>query len=209
MGLAWLLAIGIAAAALLWRLGVARPLWTMTAAALMLGATGYALQGRPTQPGTPRAAGVTAVDLDPGITALRDEMFGARFTNDGAFLIAADAMIRSGDPRAAVQWTLAGIRAVPGSTLLWTGLGGALARHDRQLSPAALFAFRHAMRLSPTHPGPPFFLGLAYVEAGRFAEARPAWRRALALCPPGAPYRTAIAQRLLLLDAYLRQTGQL
>jgi tetratricopeptide (TPR) repeat protein len=207
MGFVWLFAIMIAAAALLWRLRVARPLWTMVGAALMLGATGYALQGRPRAPGVSRVADGAPIAVDPGITQLRDDMFGARFTNDGAFLIAADAMMRSGDPRAAVQWTLAGIRAVPGSTLLWTGLGGSLARHDRQLSPAALFAFRHAMRLAPNHPGPPFFLGLAYVEAGRFAEARPAWRRALALCAQNSPYRSAIAVRLVLLDRYLNQSG--
>lgn len=209
MGFAWLLALAFAAAALLWRLGVARPLWSAAGAALMLGAAGYALQGRPFQPGSPRVANSRPGDVDPGLVELRDQMFGARYTTDGAFLIASDAMLRAGDPGAAAGWTTAGIRAAPDSAVLWTELGGVIAAHDGgQVSPASLFAFRHAQRLAPDSPGPPFFLGLAYVEAGRFAEARAPWHRALALCPPRAPYRQAIVGRLALLETYLRQMGQ-
>ena len=118
MGFVALVAIGITAAALLWRLGVARPLWSMIGAALMLGAIGYTLQGRPLLPGAPRVADSKPIDLDPGIIQLRDDMFGARFTRDGAYLVAADALIRSGDPGAAVTVTLAGIRAVPDLSLI-------------------------------------------------------------------------------------------
>ena len=132
-------------------------------------------------------------------------MFG-RYTADNAYLTAADAIARSGDLDAAAQVTLAGIRNNPRSAMLWTALGDTLARHDgNQVSPPSLFAFQQAMRLSPTHPGPPFFLGLAYIRAERFADAAPYWRRAVALCPPGAPYRSLLAQRLALLETYLRQ----
>src|SRR3546814_11342997 len=57
--------------------------------------------------------------------------------------------------------------------------------------------------LAPKHPGPPFFLGLAYVRAGEFAEARPFWARALDLTPGDASYRPEIAVRLMLLDRFL------
>ncbi|MGI4731529.1 MAG: tetratricopeptide repeat protein [Janthinobacterium lividum] len=211
MGFVALLGLGLAAAALLWRLRIARPLWSLVGAAMMLGATGYALQGRPALPGHPTEADAKAIEVDPGLVMLREDMFG-RFTADAAYMTASDAMLRSGDAGAAVQVMLGGIRQYPGSIQLWTGLGTALVAHDGdQVSPPALLAFQQATRLSPRHPGPPFFTGLAYVRAGRFAEARPYWRRALALSPADAPYRAPITVRLALLDVYLdrmRTTGR-
>ena len=65
-------------------------------------------------------------------------------------------------------------------------------------------SFRRAMSLAPGHPGPPFFLGLAYIRAGQFAEARQWWARALRLTPADAGYRPEIADRLALLDAALK-----
>ena len=181
-------------------LGVKRALWSMIGSALMLGAAGYALQGRPQLAASP-ARPVIDVALDLAKTIeLRNKMLG-RFSGDGAYLIAADAMTRSGDDRAAVRVILAGIAKVPESLLLWTGLGSAFAAHDGgQVSPAALFAFQQASRLSPRHPAPPFFLGEAYVRAGEFESARRYWARALALTPTGASYRRDIAIRLDLLD---------
>src|SRR3546814_7244633 len=57
MGWVWLIVIGAAAAGALALLGVGRGLWSLVGAALMLGATGYALQGRPDEPGSPAAIG--------------------------------------------------------------------------------------------------------------------------------------------------------
>jgi Flp pilus assembly protein TadD len=133
---------------------------------------------------------------------LRDSMLG-RFTGDGAYLMAADGMTRSGDTRSAVQVVLGGIAKYPTSLTLWTGLGMAYVQHDGTVSPAALFAFRHAAHLAPSHPAPPYFLGLAYINSGQFAVARPYWARALALTPPGLSYRNQIADQLKQLDAYL------
>ena len=87
---------------------------------------------------------------------------------------------------------------------MWSELGNIIALHDQGLvSPAALFAFQRAMTLSPRHPGPPFFLGYAYLRSGEFAKARPYWARALALSPASAEYRDGIAARLALLDRLL------
>jgi len=203
MGWVALFGIGLAAALLLWALGVARGLWAFAGAALMLGAAGYALQGRPTQSGHPVTANAEPMAVDPGMVALRGAMF-QRFTLDSAYFTAADAMTRAGDTHAAVAVMLGGVRKLPNSPSLWTGLGSAYTLQDGgQLSPAALFAFQQAIRLAPLHPAPPFFLGLAYVRAARFAEARACWARALALTPASAPYRQDIALRLALLDRYL------
>ena len=106
-----------------------RLLWTMVGAALMLGATGYALQGSPAMPSrdaTPDA--VTAAE-DPTIIDLRNRLFG-EYTAEGAYVIAADAMERVGERRAAVQAVLGGIRHYPNSGELWTALGMAYSIND-------------------------------------------------------------------------------
>jgi tetratricopeptide (TPR) repeat protein len=207
MGWVFLLLLGGAAMAGTVLLGTARALWSSVGAALMLGGAGYALQGSPTLPASPAQAAAQAGEDDPGLAILRDELFG-RFTADNAYLIAADALSRSGDTRAAASLLIGGLNAMPRSVSLWTALGTTLARHDGdQVSPAALFAFQQAARLAPQHPAPPFFLGLAQVRAGNLAAARAPWVRALALAPAGAPYRAPIAERLALLDRYLALTG--
>ena len=203
MGWVMLVAIGAAAMAAMVLLGVKRLLWSMVGSALMLGAAGYALQGRPLLSASPATPQVAAAATDPMLLDLRDRMLG-RFSGDGAYQVASDAMARIGDERAAVQVILGGISKIPESVLLWTGLGTAYTAHDGdQVSPPALFAFQQAARLSPNHPAPPFFLGQAYVEAGQYAEARPYWARALALAPEGASYRRDIAIRLAILDRFL------
>lgn len=208
MGWLALLLLGLAAMAAMAVLGTARRLWSLVGAALMLGAAGYALQGSPGLPASPARPAATDQEVDPNIITLREQMLG-RFYSDTAYLVAADAMTRVGDKRAAVQVILGGLRAQPRSLALWTGLGTAYAAHDRDtVSPPAMFAFQQAMRLAPEHPAPPFFLGLAHVRAGDFRAARPWWARALALSPQtGASYRREIAVRLALLDRYLAQSA--
>jgi cytochrome c-type biogenesis protein CcmH len=72
----WLILFGLLAASLtvLWRLGVGHGLLTAAAAALMLGAAGYALQGRPGLRGAP-ARGSEGRDIFP-LTEARHAFFG-------------------------------------------------------------------------------------------------------------------------------------
>ncbi|OYW21532.1 MAG: hypothetical protein B7Y98_02585 [Sphingomonas sp. 32-62-10] len=208
MGWAMLIGIALAAAALLWRLGVPRVLWTSSAAALVFGAAGYALQGSPSLPASPAKGQISKLDVAADIVELRGAFFG-RFTQDAAYQTAADAMIRSNDSAAAVKVTLGGIDRIPKSVPLWTELGSVLVKHDGgNVSPAALFAFRRAMFIAPRHPGPPFFLGLGYAQSGQLQNARFWWRRSLELSPPGASYRTAIQERLMLLDQFIMMSQQ-
>jgi cytochrome c-type biogenesis protein CcmH/NrfG len=203
MGYLWLAVIAVAVCALLAAMKVDRLLWSMVASALMLGAAGYAWQGQPALAGHPATTGLAPTPDDSAMLDLRDQML-ERYTGAAAYLVAADAMTRIGDRRAAVQVLLGGIRIAPKSLVLWTGLANALSAHDaNQVSPPALFGFQQAMRLAPKHPAPPFFLGLAYVRAGDFAKARPYWARALALTPADISYRGEIATRLALLDRFL------
>lgn len=202
MGLVWLLALGAGAMVLMIALGVARPLWMLLGAALMLGAVGYALQGSPmlaASPAEPRTAGV---DEDPALEKMRDDMLG-RYSLDWAYVKASDAMLRTGNKEAAVRALLGGINKLPRSLALWTALGGAYAAHDGSVSVPARFAFDQATRLAPDHPAPPFFLGLAYLRNDDYARARPLWAKTLRLSPAGASYRRDIALRLALLDTLL------
>lgn len=199
MGWLMLAALMVATAAAMVLLRVPRLLWSMVGAALMLGATGYALQGQPTLPGQVARPDADAMVPDEGLIDLRTQMFG-RYGTESAYLTAADAMARSGSSRFEVQAILGGIRGAPRSAALWTALGDAMVRHDRgELSAPAHFAFDQAIRLAPNEPGPRFFLGMAQVRANDFAGAELSWRRALARTAPNAQYRSAIVERLGLL----------
>jgi cytochrome c-type biogenesis protein CcmH len=200
MGWAVLLGVAIAAAVLLWLLRLPRVLWSFTAAAMMLGAAGYALQGTPDRPGRPAQPADRAIAIDPGIIELRGAMT-SKISIENAYLIAAEAMLRSGESGTAVAVMQGAVRKYPRDFELWTGLGTMLSLHNGGLvSPAAKLAFDQGMKLAPRHPSPPFFAGLAYANAGQFMEARPLWARALALTPPKASYRPEIAGRLAALD---------
>src|SRR3546814_5443867 len=74
---------------------------------ILLGATGYALQGRPDEPGSPAEADTQRIEIDPGIVKLRGAMMG-NFTAETPYLAASDAMIRSGAPDAAAAVMLGG-----------------------------------------------------------------------------------------------------
>jgi cytochrome c-type biogenesis protein CcmH len=201
-----LLVAGVATAGLLSALGVSRRLWTIAGATLMLGAAGFAAQGPRHVAGKPVAADVTPIVIDPGMVAFREAVF-ALSRADSLALASADARLRDGDARAAIDGLRDELALRPRDAALWTALGYAFALHDRTVSPAAKFAFRRAVLLAPETPGPLFFLGLAYVDAGDLRTARPAWRYALAVTPPGAPYRADIAERVVLLDRFLRATA--
>ncbi len=200
MGWLILAVIGIATFAGLALLRLPRLLWSMAGAALMLGATGYALQGRPMLPGQPATGKRETQVIDPALSDLRAQMFG-RFGQESAYLTAADALSQAGSPRYEVDSLLGGIRGTPDSPQLWTALGDALARHDGgRLSPAAMLAFERAHQIEPRHPGPWFFYGVAQLRAGDPIKAQAAWRKALSLTTPDAPYRGELEKRTVLLD---------
>lgn len=199
--------IGFGAFAGLWLGGVSRSLWMLIGAALMLGAAGYAVQERAGLPGHPVVADADPVAVAPELVDLRGALLG-RFTGDAAFLTMSDALMRKGARDSGARIVLLGLGSYPRSLTLWTGLGTALAQHDGTISPAARFAFDQATRIAPTHPAPPFFEGLAFVESGDLRAARHYWARALALAPPGVSYRREIAIRLAILDMVIARSGQ-
>ncbi|MDG2532321.1 cytochrome c biogenesis factor-like protein [Sphingomonas sp. HITSZ_GF] len=185
-------------------------LWSVPATAVMLGAAGYTWQGSPALPGHPVKPNTQKAEIDQGLIDLRDAMFGKYGTYAWSYANLADGMVRTGNPEMVVGVWQGAVRKVPEDVALWTGFGTALAEHDgNQVSPAAQLAFDKALALSPGHPGPHFFYGLALVRANRYADALPWWKKAVELTPPTATYRRELELRLIALEMFLaQQQGQ-
>ena len=199
MGWVMLALVGASAFGLLALFGAPRNLWSFGAAALMLGATGYALQARPGVAGAPAASKEAAID-EEGVARMRElrgAMFG-RFTSLDTAFFPADALIRTGNPDSAARMMLGAVRQQPQNAALWTWLGMTLVEADQgTMSPAAALAFRRATALAPKHPGPFFFYGMAQARAGQPDAAIPLLQRAFELSPQGAEYRADIARALI------------
>ena len=200
----WLLIIAFSAitAIGLWRLGkMPRAVLELSGAALFLGLAGYAWQGSPDMIGHP----VASADSAPEPVS-EEAMIKSRtgMSAEGQWLDLADVAIKSGHSRSAVAIINGGLEKSPNNPDLWVGLGNALVVHNGgQSSPAAQFAFEKAAQLSPNHPGPPFFLGLALAQSGKLDEAGDVWRGLLSRAPDGAPWKADLEARL----AQIGQTG--
>ncbi|MDF7774315.1 tetratricopeptide repeat protein [Sphingomonas sp. AOB5] len=200
--------LGALTLAFLWAIGFPKRLWTVAATAVTLGATGYAWQGSPALPGHSVLTVEKRGEVDPGMIELREAMFG-RYNFSYNYFAISDSMMRQGRPDLAVTAMRGAIAKGPGDSAVWTGLGMALAEHDRGVSPASRLAFDRAMELWPQHPGPPYFLGLYYAKMGQFVEARRWWAKAVELAPADASYRPALVEWLGRLDQVIaQQSGQ-
>jgi hypothetical protein len=205
MGWIVLALIGASVAALFAWLRMPRLVWPLAGSALMLGAAGYAWQGSPKQPSHFVAADAVKLPVDPRYKALRDTFFG-RFGGESVYFGVSDAALSIGSTRVAVRILTGGVDYAPTNVALWTELGNAIALHDEgNVSPASLLAYRQAMLVSPTHPGPRFFLALSYLRAGDLVRGRAWLARALAITPKDASYRDEIAVRLAALDQIMKQ----
>lgn len=193
-----LLATGLLAA--LWRFAkFDRVALQLVASALLLAMAGYAWQGRPGLAGKPAPPPGSQRLGNSLFAELRGDLLG-RFDTGARWLTIADSYHRSGKTVQAVGVIRAGIRAHPRDPELWTGLGNALMIHaGGRLSPAAEFAFTTAIRLSPRHPGPRFFYGLALAQGGDLDRTERIWRGVLETAPDDAPWRPMVEQKLFLL----------
>ena len=179
--------------------------WEWTGAALLLGLAGYALQGSPGQPGAPKPPVENPGTADAALLAQRQAM-GNAFGSGQSWLIVADGLSRQGQYGAAASVLRNAVHQNPRDADLWVALGNALVGHgDGFISPAAQFAFQRAAMIAPSHPGPPFFMGLALAQSGRLAEARAIWGRLLEQAPKEASYRGDLESRLARIDAMLAE----
>src|SRR5215218_3973234 len=189
----WLILLLLSAASLasLHFLGVRGGLLTASAAALLLGAAGYALQGRPTLTGAP-ARGSERRSVLP-LTEARHAFFGT-FNPAEHWLVISEALARSGNTEDAVNILQNAVRKYPTDAHLWIGLGNALVDHSHGLTPPAELAYKRAAEVLPGHPAAPFFYGLALARSGDREEAIAIWQELLATSPPGASWRPLVEQ---------------
>ena len=161
----WLTLICLIAAAfaVLWLVGVRRAMLELGGAALLLGACGYALQGRPGLPGAPRHGQADSAVLP--LTQARHAFFG-EFSANEHWLLMADSLGRRGNTTDAVGLLGSAVREHPNDFMLWTGLGNALVDQAGRITPPAELAFARAEQLAPGHPAPLFFRGLALARSG-------------------------------------------
>ena len=171
------------------------------AAALMLGAAGYAWEGRPGLAGSPTAAGVVDRPDMEDMMALRDRLGGSgRFSSGRAWLVFADGRLRAGRPDQAAGLLLNATRRYPRNRDLQTALAFALIAYaDDSITPAAELALERVRAIDPASPVPDFLLGEAAARADRLDEARALWSRLLARSPPDAAWRDDLLVRLELL----------
>lgn len=190
-----LLALSLGA---LWLFGVRGAAFTASAAALLIGAAGYALQGRPGLPGSP-AQGTETRDIFP-LAQARHAFFG-EFTPAESWLRMSEALNRDGETEDAVGILENAVKRYPGDPQLWIGLGNALVDHARGITPAAELAYKRAEEAAPGHPAAPFFYGLALARSGDREGALKLWRDILAKAPKDASWRPLVEQGVEALGA--------
>ena len=205
MGWAILILLIALSVGALWVMRVRGGLLTAGAAALLLGASGYALQGSPNLPGAPAAGGEDR-DIFP-LTDARHAFFG-HFTPAESWLRISEALARDGKSEDAVNILQNAVRRYPGDPQLWIGLGNALVDHARGLTPPAELAYRRAAELVPGHPAAPFFYGLALARSGDREGALAAWTGILKTAPKDAEWRPLVEQGVAALSRQPSAAGR-
>jgi cytochrome c-type biogenesis protein CcmH len=194
-----LIALALAVARLA---GLRGAYFTMAASALLVGAAGYAVQGRPGLDGSPRAG----VEPTPPISLVNARnAFLGQFNRSSHWLIIADSYAARGKTQDAVGLLRSATRAHPDDYALWLGLGNALADHAHSLTPAARLAFDRSRQLAPTSPAPGYFLGLAMLRSGDPEGALAEWREVLAKAPADASWRPRVEDGILLIESARRR----
>lgn len=169
----------------------------MATSALLLGAAGYVLQGRPGLAGSPR--GRAAPEPPISLVNARNAFLG-QFSGRTHWLIISDSYAARGETRDAVGILQAATRQHPRDYALWLGLGNALTDHARGLTPAARLAFARSAELAPTSPAPSYFLGLAKLRSGDPEGALADWKTLLAEAPANASWRPFVEDGVVMIE---------
>ena len=209
--MSWVLAVGLALGAFvvmaaLFRLP--RLAWSSVLAALALGLAGYAAQGNPAMPGSPRAAAQEVSGEGENLVELRRAVLPPEQWSQHNALITADALARRDRFSDAATMLLGAVRGNPRDGEAWLALGNALVEHaGGTLTQPAALAYRRAAELDPAGAGPGYFLGFALIQQGRFIEARDVWAATLESAAEDAAGRAVLEAQLARLDQIIANGG--
>lgn len=207
----WVIAFALALAAFLAMallFKAPRKGWEAIGAALLLGIAGYGLQGSPGLAGAPKPPAQKIVNDPDALVEARQSLSSEQTPAGDRWVVVADALARNGQYANAATVLLGAVDKDSKNGEAWLAMANALVSHaDGQLTPASLYAFRHAADAAPDNPGPPFFLGLALAQTGRLAEARSLWGELLRRTPPDAPWKDDLETRIGQLDEFIARGG--
>ena len=179
-------------------------------AVLLFGLVGYAWQGSPQQPGSPKEPDI-ALDRESGeqMVEMRHQFFDANLPK-ADFIVRSDAYARRGKFSEASDFLRLGLRENPRNLEGWLALGMALVGHaDGFVTPAAREAYDRASAVDPANPAAPLFLGFAYLGSGEIREARAVWGELLNNTPEDAPWRSDVERRVAALDQMIANAPML
>ena len=206
----WLLVLILAAAAFAaaaFVLKMPRGAWTLFAAALLFGLTGYALQASPDLPSAPSDR--SAREAEDGSQMIEARLrFGRPDRLLPRELITADSLTRRGQFANAAAALRSAVERRPQDAELWLALAMNLVAHaEGRLTPPAEYAFERAEAAAPGQVAAGFFRGAAMLGQGQLDEGRSEWARALGEAQGNAWGRAELQARLAQLDAALAQRG--
>ncbi len=166
------------------------------AAVTLAAAVAYGLAGDPLQPSAPATAAAPPADNAERQAAAQSRLL-ANPGDVAAWAQFSDTLIAEGRSKDAVEGLRLAVRALPQNADLWVQLGSALMAHgDGVITPAARLAFGRASALDPAHPAPPYFLGLALLQADQAGQALAVWEDLMARTPPDAPWRADLESKI-------------
>lgn len=170
--------------------------WQIAAAAILLGMTGYALQGRPSAPSSPAKSMAAKQDAAVQLVEMRADM-DLSFGSAKRWLVTADSFAKQGDYPLSASYIQSGLKNEPKNADLWSALGLQLMlASDGQMSPPAQLAFDKARFIQPNYPAPYYFAGLARMFGGDLDGAILLWEKTLSLATPNAKWRPRLESQL-------------
>ena len=178
-------------------------------AVLLLGLVGYAWQGSPGLPGSPKEPEAQVDQSGEEMVEARRQLFDAT-TPKPDYLVLADGFARRGKFEQAAGLLRGGLRNNPEDIEGWLALAMALTGHaDGVVTPAAYYAYGKAREIDPSNPGPDFFLGFSFLQSGEIISARDTWARLIENSPEDAPWREEIEARVARLDEMIANAPML
>ncbi|HEV7233216.1 MAG TPA: tetratricopeptide repeat protein [Sphingorhabdus sp.] len=170
--------------------------WQVAAAAVLLGMTGYALQGRPSLQSAPAKSIAAKEDAAVQLVDIRADM-DQSFGGAKRWLVTADAFAKQGDYKLSVSYIQAGLKQNPEDPELWSALGLQLMlASNGEMSPPAQLAFDKARAIRPNYPQPYYFGGLARLFGGDVGGAILFWEKTLSLATPNAKWKPRLESQL-------------